>query len=124
MMPSDGIQHVGFDQIDKRQPAPDIIGKLNDGSKEFNTRNGGIPATGDPGSQCRGGYRQITRCFRNAVGGLRFEKVLIEFLFLRSHVTDYALGVRYSQVYPLRRDAIEKRGKKKDFSRKGAKARR
>ena len=97
-MPSDGIQDVRFDQINERETGANVIRELNQGPKEFRTRIGRIFSTRNPGAQCRRRYRKITRGFCKAVGGLLFGGVLIEFLFLQSHVTDYALGFYHSQV--------------------------
>lgn len=98
MMPSDGIQHVRFDQINEREAGANVIGELNYGPKESRARICGVSSTRNPRPQCRRRYQEVTRSFCEAVGGLLFGRILIEFLLLQSHVTDYALGFYESQV--------------------------
>src|SRR5688572_4117079 len=86
MMPSDGIQDMRFDKIYERQARAKVAGELNNWPKEFWTRIGRVSSYRNPRSQCRRRHQTVPRSFCEAIGGLLFGYILIEFLFLRSHV--------------------------------------
>ena len=111
MMPSDSIQHVRLDQINEREADANIIGELNYGPKESRARIRGIFSPCNPGPQCCGRYQKIARSFCDAVGGLFLGRFPVDLLFLRSHATDYALGVYHSQVSVLTRKIAVKHGR-------------
>jgi hypothetical protein len=81
MMPSDGIQDMRFDKVYERQARAKVAGELNYRPREFWTRIGRVSSSRNPRSQCRRRYQRVPRSFCEAIAGLLFGDIRIEFWF-------------------------------------------